>query len=440
MSDQKTPILLPIETIVRELDWKLDLAVHLANTQRQIYIGHHDIIHEMVQHLSNGLYVGKNIFASSNQSPRLAELQEKGFTSIYLHEEGGVFKGDKNDWEAVLTSQYDPKLFNENDILCTWGRSQCEFDMTRGAHSVHVTGHPKFDQYRPSKNKVFSLEAEMLVAKYGKIILVNTNFALFNNGNLNTENRALQKNKLELNATEGSSLYSMIALIAHISEHLPDRTVVLRPHPAEGMEIYTQMLSHLPNVIIERKGSLGAWLKAADCLIQNGCTTAIEAYFSGTPVLSYEHQSNLQSYIWLPKQIGDTAKNPQEVCKWITNLSQYKPTIRNSERVEDFIENFRTHREIDFYTLCDDAAKNKKAAQQSFTTAERAVKWRASSLQFRKIVGNLLGKQSTKHNLSKFSLFSKKEIDKRVASFSDVQGRPVCVSVLNPYLFSIKVQ
>ena len=80
MLDLKTAILLPVETTVRELEWKLDLAVRLANPQRQIYIGHHDIIQKMVPYLSNGIYIGKNMFGNNNDSSRLLELQKKNFT------------------------------------------------------------------------------------------------------------------------------------------------------------------------------------------------------------------------------------------------------------------------------------------------------------------------------------------------------------------------
>jgi hypothetical protein len=199
-----------------------------------------------------------------------------------------------------------------------------------------------------------------------------------------------------------------------------------------------KMLSHLPNVVIERKGSLGAWLKAADCLIQNCCTTAIEGFFSGTPVLSYE-LPNLQSSVWLPNQIGDTAAKPKEVVKWINNLSNYKPKVRNRERVQDLIENFRERRETDFYKLCDDEINKKTISQQNFSSAERSVRPFAFSLQFRKEIGGLFGKQSIRHSVAKFPLFQKQDIEKKVLSQIEAQQKSVSFDFLNPYLFSIRI-
>ena len=56
-------ILLPIETINRELDFKLVLAGYLAGKGHQIYLGQHDFIMKLVPSMKEGgLYIGKNIF------------------------------------------------------------------------------------------------------------------------------------------------------------------------------------------------------------------------------------------------------------------------------------------------------------------------------------------------------------------------------------------
>ena len=427
---------MPIETMVRELDWKLHLAVSLANSRRQIYIGHHDVIHKMVPYLKNGVYVGKNMVGFDNDSRRLLQLQEKGFTSIFLHEEGAVFKGDENTWRYRLSTQYDPECFKQNDIICTWGKLQHDYDIQRGAKTVKITGHPKFDLYRPPGNRVFTTEAKNLSEKYGRIILINTNFGGFNNGVLSSATEEEKKN-VELHATQASNLYSMIALIGHLSQHFPDRTIVMRPHPAEKNDIYVKMLSHLTNVVIERSGSLGAWLKAADCLIHNCCTTGIEGYFSGTPILSYA-LPNLQSYVWLASQIGDSAANPKEVVDWINNLSDYKPKIHNRDRVEDLIENFRERRETDFYKLCDDEINKKTVSRQNFRNADLLVKPFTLSLQVRKKIGILLARQSIKHSVAKFPLFNKRDIAKMVLSHNEAHQKNVSFTFHSPYLFSIR--
>ena len=58
-------ILLPIETINREIDYKLVLAGYLSGQGHQIYIGQNDALMSLVPHMKNGgLYIGKSIFLS----------------------------------------------------------------------------------------------------------------------------------------------------------------------------------------------------------------------------------------------------------------------------------------------------------------------------------------------------------------------------------------
>ena len=57
-----TNILLPIETINREIDFKLVLAGLLANSGNKIFIGQHNFLNILLNKFENGIYVGKNVF------------------------------------------------------------------------------------------------------------------------------------------------------------------------------------------------------------------------------------------------------------------------------------------------------------------------------------------------------------------------------------------
>ena len=66
--NNKTNILLPIETINRELDFKLFLGVMYARQDNRIYIGQHDLLHnDLLPLLRGGIYVGKNVFLTHFQ-------------------------------------------------------------------------------------------------------------------------------------------------------------------------------------------------------------------------------------------------------------------------------------------------------------------------------------------------------------------------------------
>ena len=75
------------------------------------------------------------------------------------------------------------------------------------------------------------------------------------------------------------------------------KTVVIRPHPSESIQGWKDSLKDFKNVIIEREGDLLSWILASDFVIQNNCTSAIEATTVGIPVITYvDDHEDLLSY------------------------------------------------------------------------------------------------------------------------------------------------
>ena len=100
-------LLLPIETINREIDFKLVLASLLANQSHSIFIGQHDFLMQLLPKIENGLYIGKNIFHKRSDIEKgeiYKKLKSKKFDIVYLHEEGAVFKGNAENWKKVISS------------------------------------------------------------------------------------------------------------------------------------------------------------------------------------------------------------------------------------------------------------------------------------------------------------------------------------------------
>ncbi|MFQ5566453.1 MAG: surface carbohydrate biosynthesis protein, partial [Paracoccaceae bacterium] len=82
-------------------------------------------------------------------------------------------------------------------------------------------------------------------------------------------------------------LNAFLALIPELAEALKPDALVIRPHPSENRQTWYDAANGLDNVHVVHDGSVGPWLAAADVLIHNGCTSAVEAAIVGTPALSY---------------------------------------------------------------------------------------------------------------------------------------------------------
>jgi hypothetical protein len=76
-------------------------------------------------------------------------------------------------------------------------------------------------------------------------------------------------------------------MIPELEKSFPDVTLVVRPHPTEGHEVYRQIAAQCRRVKVTNEGNVVPWLLSAKALIHNGCTTGVEAFEMRVPALSY---------------------------------------------------------------------------------------------------------------------------------------------------------
>ena len=140
-------IFFPVETIARELDYRLLLAAKVLKKGRRVYICNHRHLDKIMHRFRGGIYVGKQIFQGLmptetwNQYKKAKHL---GIDVIYLNEEGAVYKGKHDDWKKTIALYYDPTRFDSNDRICVWGEWQQSVDKEKNPEvPIHVTGHPR---------------------------------------------------------------------------------------------------------------------------------------------------------------------------------------------------------------------------------------------------------------------------------------------------------
>ncbi|WP_209332844.1 surface carbohydrate biosynthesis protein [Lunatimonas salinarum] len=332
-------ILLPIETINREMDYKLMLGSRLSGHGHKIYIGQHDFLMSLLLHMEGGLYIGKNIFhktSSEEDGSRYYQLKNKGFDIIYLHEEGGVFPGDQNQWRKTLESQYNPAIFDDKDRLCVWGEFQKEFDQARSKKvPIHVVGHPRFDLYKPQFKTFYQEEVENLQGKYSNYILINGNYSWANHGRglQNTFPESINSVDLEARLMRvhyfqyfTSQMVAMVELTHILAVKFPDLNFIYRPHPSENHQYYKTVFNGVSNIIVNHEGPVNPWILGAKALIHDGCTTAIEATIAEIPVINYKPIFDPKCDIWLANTMGVKATTLKEVIALIESLEVSKKT------------------------------------------------------------------------------------------------------------------
>ena len=345
---KKINILLPIESIDREIDYKLFLAVSLAGPNVNVIVAQHDYFNTGTSAFKGGIYIGKNVFKSLFPKNSfgsevdlhfLKELKNNDITIFHLDEEGAIFSGDEKSWEVELGSRLNPKVLMEDDYIFAWGSFQKKIYQKKNPllPSSHVidTGTPRFELCKPKFHKYFQEKIDEIKAKYGSFILINTNFDRANGligikeefSGYNPSWVFCSKDDPQIRlkfinwwSYQRKMQANMVALLHKLSIAFPDKNFVLRPHPGEDPNFYEVVFETAKNVFVNKTGTVQPWLMAADLLVHDCCTTAVESFLAETPIINYRPIEDEDFDVKFPNQCGTKCESEDEVIEAINNM------------------------------------------------------------------------------------------------------------------------
>jgi len=285
-------LLLPVETLNREFDGKLLLALHAAERGWLTTIGKRSTLHNNLQRFPRSIYFSKD-FRAGNEAV-FGILAGLGHTIIGLDEEGLV-----NFSDEMLLLKMEPAVLARLHTAFAWGENDARVYRLAngmGRTPVVVTGNPRADLLRPELAPYFADEVAKIREGYDRFALLNTNFAIVNHFIANQTRFKVADWVAKDKAAEmrdgvlghkARLLDAFLELLPPLAGALHPHPLIIRPHPSEKRQTWADAASGLENVHVVHEGNVVAWLAAADVLIHNGCTSAVEAAVLGTPALSY---------------------------------------------------------------------------------------------------------------------------------------------------------
>lgn len=461
----KIDLLFPVETTSRELDFRLFLAAYCVAPDIRIFIGHWEAIYRLSQSIYNGIYVGKNIFihlfpGGERQLDRYHAIKNNGFRLVHLDEEGGVMKGDKARWKSWLSAKLDPAALEPDDFVCTWGRWQRDYYRSLEpacAPNICVTGHPRFDLYKPHLQSYFAADAKSLQERLGDFVLINTNFAWANNRsgiarpfsagwNFQTADVSRFVDHVEEWGNNSLILTHFVKLVARLSTERPDLQFVLRPHPSENIDFYRAIFNGVKNVHVLHEGSVGAWLLACRALVHDGCTTAIEAHFAGTPIITYKPVVDPRYDLLLPNLFGEKCFTAEDVLSALDKTSARvsgargnagnapvgstsawsTPEVRAMDDHEklagELIANFEINSLTTLRDVIAQAVEEKRVGGAEINRAPKHQAWKKMRRQVRTALGFKARSVGEKDAPDKFSPFEPNDIACRIERVQQLLG------------------
>ncbi len=287
---------LPIETKARELIGKILLASRAVERGWQVVLGPQEVVREALRHGPRGVFI--EISIPEAKAERLAIIRSLGHRIANICEESIVYY-DAMDY---CVRKVGPSSVEQVDLLLVAGASN-ERDLRQyrpqGADKIVRTGNPRFDTLIPEARGVYETVAAPLRERFGRFLLVNTNFMRTNHvkfsadelisrlkSHKGVENQAhadMIKRQYDYKGAQMDKLQPILATIAASGSF--DK-IVVRPHPSENHNTWREW-ARPHGIEVYYEGSANSWMLASAAILHTGCTTGIEGVLLDRPVASY---------------------------------------------------------------------------------------------------------------------------------------------------------
>lgn len=296
---QRVPLIIPVESQIREFDAKLLLACVAARRNFPVVIGRLKTLNARLSSFPRSIYLAKGI--APEFIPTFRILQGLGHAITGWDEEALVHLPP----EIYFTKRMSPEAGQYVSNLFAWGRENAALWQSSPHYSgtpIHVTGNPRLDLLRPEMRSYFMNDTKERRRIYGDFFLINTNFSMVNsNRSLFTSQVGAGHERLLGPAAAGMTWEFAERLERHkldvfqrfqdmipkLARAFPKINIVIRPHPSENPLIYHRISADCEHVHVAIEDNVTPWLLAAKAMIHNGCTTAVEASLLGVPSVSF---------------------------------------------------------------------------------------------------------------------------------------------------------
>jgi surface carbohydrate biosynthesis protein len=298
-----TPLIIPVENQVREMDPKLLLACIAARRGFASIIGSHREIDFRIASFPRGLYLNKSM---TERNLKMLQIMHRiGHVVLTWDEEALVHLPA----DIYYSRRMSPAALRYISHLFAWGENNADlwrnYSRLPPDLPIHVTGNPRNDMLRPELHAFYADEVGAIRDRYGDYLLVNTNFnhvnAFFPAQNVFKPAKhpgetpqfgkagvGMTRQFAEALRDQKQAVFEAFqALIPELSRAFPGLSIIVRPHPTEGQDIYRRLASGFRNIHVTNEGNVVPWLLAAKALIHNGCTTGVEAFVMRIPAFSF---------------------------------------------------------------------------------------------------------------------------------------------------------
>jgi surface carbohydrate biosynthesis protein len=286
-------IFLPIEIKAREFHSKILFSLFATEYGFEVILGGQSEIFEDLPRFGQGLYIDKS--TAVTRRDRFRYFRSLGNHIVAWNEEGLIYHSD-NVYHAT---RMDREAFDQTDVFFAWGPHEAKTVLTHypdATNKVFPTGNPRMDLLRSTFRGYCNPRVDSLKKQYGAIILINTNFALYNfykglDGGIRVFDHYPLADQHEFKSQfyefSKKGYEGFMEAVPEIRKAFPEHTIVIRPAPVENADPWVDRFSNQHKTVVTKEGNAIEWIQAADAVVQFNCTTGVETFLLGVPAIAY---------------------------------------------------------------------------------------------------------------------------------------------------------
>ena len=337
---------IPVETAARELDAKLLLSLFAADHGVSVVLGNRALLSNRIHRFEPGVFLTHNFDRGRRRILRI--VRDLGHTVVGWDEEGLVWISP----DVYRRRRVHPDTVRLVDTIFAWGDEHAAaLAPTTGSAGVAVmaSGNPRADLLRPALRALYTEREAALREEFGPFILINSNFGWLNyalgRGGPSPREDDLPERARRSGHPEAFLRFRLqifrafVDVLPKLAARHPDRNIVIRPHPSEDPSAWEQAAQGLPNVSVRYTDELVPWLLAADAMVHNGCTTAVEAALLGRVPVMYAPLDGGEFESPQPRAISVLVRTEEELLHRVGEPASAAEAAATRGRVAGMVAN-----------------------------------------------------------------------------------------------------
>ena len=336
-------IYIVVENPKRELDARIFLALTLLKMGHRVFIVKKTRLFEKLDIIDPGILFFKSF--GPGYERYLDQIKKYNHIISGIDEEGLQLYSDVT---LIGNMRFSKKTISNSKIIFCWGNDSKKIYEKALGKSLEIknSGNPRIDLIKSTK-KVYAKTASDLRKKYGKFILIPTQFLKANPA---SGKKLISFFKIPKNSTlskeekikyNNSFVYQKIGLKKYeelydfLSKNFPNKKFIIRPHPAESLNYYKKINKKYKNIkVVADNLPINPWILASEFMISNNCTTAIEAFFIKGNSINYIPYKDLNSEYYLNKKLSIESRSLKHLSKLLKNDNLNKIKINKKKLKE----------------------------------------------------------------------------------------------------------